>query len=294
MKQQGDVEVGVQFVGETLVCPACGAACPGYDRRPRMWRHLDTMQYRTLVRAEVPRVRCAEHGVQQVPVPWADAQVRFTALFEAMVIDWLQVASVAAVARQCRLSWDQVAGIQARAVRRGLSRRAVAAAPLVGVDETSFQRRHEYVTIVNDLTASAPRVLYVADGRDRAALDGYFAAVGEAGCAQIEMVAMDMWPAYIGSVHDHTAAPIALHKFHIAQHLGAAVDQVIKRHWDGVINAVLTNVTNARAEGINAKIQWIKRQGCGYRNRERFRNAIYVHLGGLDLYPDALAAHTNS
>ena len=62
--EQGDVEVGVEFVGETLVCPACGAACPGYDRRPRMWRHLDTMQYRTLVRAEVPRVRCAEHGVQ--------------------------------------------------------------------------------------------------------------------------------------------------------------------------------------------------------------------------------------
>ena len=122
-------------------------------------------------------------------------QARFTALFEAMAIDWLQVASFAAVARQCRLSWDQVVGIQARAVRRGLSRRAVAAAPRVGVDETSFQRRHEYVTVVNALTASAPRVLHVADGRDRAALDGYFDAVGEAGCAQIAMVAMDMWPA---------------------------------------------------------------------------------------------------
>ena len=67
--ERGDVEVGVELVGETLVCPACGAACPGYDRRRRVWRHLDTMQYRTLVRAEVPRVRCAEHGVQQVPVP---------------------------------------------------------------------------------------------------------------------------------------------------------------------------------------------------------------------------------
>ena len=51
---------------------------------------------------------------------------------------------------------------------------------------------------------------------------------------------------------------------------------------------------SAHSEGINAKIQWIKRQACGYRNRERFRNAIYFHLGGLDLYPDALAAHTNS
>ena len=27
---------------------------------------------------------------------------------------------------------------------------------------------------------------------------------------------------------------------------------------------------------------------------ERFRNAIYFHLGGLDLYPDALATHTKS
>ena len=49
-----------------------------------------------------------------------------------------------------------VAGIQERAVRRGLSRRPVAAATAIGVDETSFQRRHEYVTVVNDLTTSEP------------------------------------------------------------------------------------------------------------------------------------------
>ena len=387
--EEGDVEVGVEFVGERLLCPTCGAACPGYDRRPRLWRHLDTMQYRTLVRGEVPRVRCREHGVQQVPVPWADAQSRFTALFEVMVIEWLKVASIAAVARRCRLSWDQVAGIQERAVTRGLSRRAVSAAALVGVDETSFQRRHDYVTVVNDLTQSEPRVLYVADGRDGAALDDYVDAVGEAGCEQIEMVAMDMWPAYIRSVREHTDALIAFDKFHVAQHLGAAVDQVrrqehralrqqgddrlaktrylwltrrgnmtprqrraftplrtsslrvarawaikecamqlwryrspgwavrmwsrwyewairsrlepvkkvarmIRRHWEGVINAVMTDLTNARSAGINAKIQWIKQQACGYRNRERFRSAIYFHLGGLDLYPDALSAHTNS
>ena len=48
-------------------------------------------------------------------------------------------------------------------------------------------------------------------------------------------------------------------------------------------------------EGLNtsAKIQWINRPASGYRNRERFRNAIYFHLGGLNIYPDALT-HTNS
>ena len=72
------------------------------------------------------------------------------------------------------------------------------------------------------------------------------------------------------------------------------VARMIKRHWDGVIHAILTNVTNARSEATNTKIQYIKRLACGFHNRERFRNAIYYHLGGLDLYPDALAAHTQS
>lgn len=70
---------------------------------------------------------------------------------------------------------------------------------------------------------------------------------------------------------------------------------MIKRHWEGVINAATTGVTNARAEGITSRIQWIKRMACGHRNRESFRNAIYFYLGGLDLYPEALnSAHTKA
>ena len=55
----------------------------------------------------------------------------------------------------------------------------------------------------------------MADGRDRAAIDGYFEAVGEEGCALFAMVAMDMWQAYIGSVREHTDALIAFDKFHV-------------------------------------------------------------------------------
>ena len=51
------------------------------------------------------------------------------------------------------------------------------------------------------------------------------------------------------------------------------VARMIKRHWDGVINAATSSVTNARAEAINSRIQWIKRQACGYRNRQSFREA---------------------
>ncbi|MCL6272355.1 transposase family protein, partial [Sansalvadorimonas sp. 2012CJ34-2] len=46
-----------------LTCPTCGKGCPGYDARVRRWRHLDTCQFRTILEARVPRIKCPEHGV---------------------------------------------------------------------------------------------------------------------------------------------------------------------------------------------------------------------------------------
>ena len=69
---------------------------------------------------------------------------------------------------------------------------------------------------------------------------------------------------------------------------------MIRNDWEGVINAAASKVTNAPAEGINARIQWIKKKANGYRNRESFRLAICFHLGGLDLAPESLAAHTKA
>ena len=374
-----------------LRCPVCQSLCGRHDHRTRRWRHLDTMQYTTILEVDVPRVHCKEHGVHQIRVPWAEESSRFTALFEALVIDWLQETSTQAVARQLRLSWDQVAGIQARAVQRGLARRQKRSPTAIGVDETSFQKRHEYITVVNDLDKGI--VLYVADDRRQEALEGYFKDLGSEGCAALESIAMDMWQPFIAATRafvPEADKKIVFDKFHIAMHLGKAVDRVrrqenrelraqgddrlvktkydwlrnpdnmssdqwrefaplrtsclkvarawaikesamllwgyvkrgwaermwkrwyswairsrlepvkrvarmIKKHWEGVINAATSNVTNARAEGINSKIQWIKRMASGYRNRENFRNAIYFHLGGLDLYPESLkTAHTNS
>jgi transposase len=40
---------------------------------------------------------------------------------------------------------------------------------------------------------------------------------------------------------------------------------------------------------LNSKIKTIKVRSRGFRNKERFKNAIYFHLGGLDLYPDGIA-----
>ena len=75
-----------------------------------------------MIEAKVPRVKCTEHGIKQVKVPWAEDKYRFTAEFESRIIKWLEDASISKVARRFELSWDEVDGIQCRAVKRGLAR----------------------------------------------------------------------------------------------------------------------------------------------------------------------------
>jgi transposase len=386
----GEVEVKVEYAGSVSVaCPACGAAAKRHDTRLRRWRHLPTCQYKTILAAEVPRVRCPEHGVKTLAVPWSEPGSGFTALFEALVIDWLREASISAVARQLDLSWDQVNGVMERAVRRGLARRRLEVPRRLGVDEMSFQKRHEYVTVVADIDRGI--VQHVADGRGKQALAAYYDSFPEGELDRIQTVAMDMWGPYIAATLaalPDAESKIAYDKFHVAMHLGSAVDRVrreesrrlreqgdetltgtkhlwlyhpdrlpekaaarfdllvrkalktsrawmlkelamemweqpdrqaarrifdawyawairsrlapikrvarmIKRHLEGVLNAIVAAVTNARLEGINTMIQGLKRSARGFRNRDRFRNAIYFHLGGLDLYPTAVT-HSDS
>jgi hypothetical protein len=41
-------------------------------------------------------------------------------------------------------------------------------------------------------------------------------------------------------------------------------------------------------EAKSARIQWVKKMACGFRDRERFRIAILFHLRGLALIPRSL------
>ena len=224
----GQLVVKVSLMaGAALGCPRCGRALPGYDRRVRRWRHLDTCQYVTILEADVPRLSCPEHGVVTASVPWAEPDSGFTQLFEALVIDWLKEASIRAVARQVGVSWGAIDRIMQRAVSRGLARRKALTPRRLYVDETSFRKRHDYVTVVTD--SQAGHVLHVADERRTDSLAGFYAELSDAQKADIEAVSMDMWPAYINATRAHVPGAddkIAFDRFHVARLLGEAVDQV--------------------------------------------------------------------
>ena len=64
-----------------------------------------------------------------------------------------------------------------------------------------------------------------------------------------------------------------------------AVADMIHSRLQNVVSYCTHRITNGVAEGLNSKIMSIKRKCCGFRNPENFKNAIYFHCGGLDLYP---------
>jgi transposase len=63
------------------------------------------------------------------------------------------------------------------------------------------------------------------------------------------------------------------------------VARTIKDKLRGSINAVVLITDNGGAESISSRIKLIKLRSRGFRNKARFRNAIYFHPGRLDLYP---------
>lgn len=74
------VEIDVQWPTDHQVeCPDCQRSCAIKDHREeRRWRHLDTMQFQTIIKSRVPRAECIVH--------------RRTTLhfqFENSIIDWV-------------------------------------------------------------------------------------------------------------------------------------------------------------------------------------------------------------
>lgn len=252
--EEGQVDIYLKHREEvSWACPECGQVVPLYDHQPeRQWRHLDTCQYRTILHAAPPRSNCPAHGIRVVKLPWAEPSSRFTMLLERLVIDWLRAASQQAVGGLLQLSWDEIHRIMERAVERGLERRQAEPVDYVGVDEKAFRKGHQYLTLVNDLEGS--RVLYVAEERKQTSLDGFWETLTEEQRKGIRAVATDMWDPYLASLHEHlpeAEKKIVFDKFHIARHLGEAVDKVRRRE-----NRELRAAGDLRL--IGTKYDWLR------------------------------------
>ena len=222
------VEIEVEWDPQApVVCAQCGRECPRHDHAPeRRWRHLDVMQFTTLIRARVPRSRCPEHGVDTVRVPWAEPGSRFTLHFEAFAVQVIEACrSLTQAADLLRLNWDSVQRIVERAVARGLMRRDTTAVRRVGLDEKSFGRGQDYISLMTDLDER--RVLEVVSGRDTPSALALWQTLSTEQRAAVVAAAMDMGANFAAATRQAAPQAAVVHdKFHVVKHLNEAVDKV--------------------------------------------------------------------
>jgi transposase len=252
--QTREVTALVEFKdNEPLLCPECHKTGKLHDHRRRKWRHLDSCNHKTLIEASIPRVECQEHGVKQVPVSWAEKNSRFTLEFESVVLLWLKDDPISTVAENFGISWDEVDGIMSRAISRGLKRRTTIQTKCIGIDETAFQKRHEYVTVILDKENDI--VIDILDDRKAETLQNWFKTQQIADFKKMESISMDMWDPFISAVKENFENAdklIAFDRFHVSQHFGKAIDKVRSEEHRAFESSKEFNPL------IRSKYQWLK------------------------------------
>jgi transposase len=210
------------------LCGNCFRVCAtGYDHRLREWRHTDLGETRVYLRFSLARVKCRRCGPTTQLVPWADHGAWHTYDFEDLVAYKAQGADQTRVAKDMRISWATVGKIVERVVTRKLGDASGLLDDLrrIGLDELSFRKHHEYVTIIVDHDHS--RVVWVGEGKSSETVGRFFEALGSERSAKLELVSMDMSPAYKSAVKEHAPnAEIVFDRFHVQRLAHNALDQV--------------------------------------------------------------------
>ena len=229
--------VGVEFADDGLLvdvaptwrtprCSGCGHGCPGYDRqRGRRWRHLDLAGMKFHLRYDTRRVDCPRCGVTVEHVPWADVGSWFTRPFEDHAGYLAQRCDQTTVSKLMRVAWTTVGDLIQRVVARHQRGDLLDGLTHIGVDELSYRRHHEYVTVVVDHLAG--RIVWAHEGKNADTLKAFFAELGVERVAKLEAVTIDMSAAYIKAVTEASPhAQIIFDRFHVQRLAQTALDEV--------------------------------------------------------------------
>ena len=237
--------------GARFACPEPGcvqASCSVHDTDDKSWRHLDFFEHQAYLSARVPRVRCAEHGVHPVNVPWARPGSGFTLLFEVAMLTYAKQMPIAPLAKMAREHDTRIWRVIEHHVNKARAGMEFSEVTEIGMDETSARRGQDYVSIFMDLKER--RVMFATEGRDALTVKAFaedLKAHGGDPTTQIERVCCDMSPAFIKGIKEHlstesqdaheadgivvAAAPghqpqIVFDRYHVVAKANEAVDEV--------------------------------------------------------------------
>lgn len=220
------IAVDVKPTARVPYCSGCGHAAPHvHDKRQRCWRHLDLAGMDLRLRYTLRRVDCERCGTTVEMVPWAETGSWFTLDFEDQVGFFAQKTDQTTIAKLMGVAWRTVGSIIRRVTTRLLPADLLDNLKRIGIDELSYRKNHEYITVVLD--HDTKRVVWARPGKDAATLAEFFKELGPERCEKLEAVTLDMSGAFVKAVTDAGLQPkMIFDRFHVEHLAHDAVDEV--------------------------------------------------------------------
>jgi len=198
-----------------------------YDTVKKTWKHLNFFQHECYLHARVPRIKRDDGKVRLIPPPWSGVVSGFTLLFEALLIQLCKSMPVHNVSQLTGVSDHKIWRVLSTYVTGAKFDEDYSQLKVVGMDETSVAKGHQYITLFVDLKQR--KTLHISDGKDNQTVADFAEIIEEhkGKREQITDVSCDMSPAFIKGVKEHLPeAKITFDKFHILKIINEAVDKV--------------------------------------------------------------------
>jgi transposase len=264
-----------------------GSESSAYDTVERVWQHLNFFQHSCFLHARVPRVKTSDGEIHQVNVPWARSGSGFTLLFEAYTMLLIESEMPVSKVSSCvRVTAPRIWRVFAYWINLAVSKDNLKEVHQVGMDETSRRKGHNYITIFADLETR--RVIHACQGKDAATEESFVESLEKKGGNRqnIEVVSMDMSPAFISGVMEHLAnACLVFDKFHLIQSLNKALDEVriaerkgndlLKGHKYTVLKKY-DNLSSTKKSELDYVLMMYPKLGEAYRLRELFCDVFSI------------------
>lgn len=256
-----------------------------YDRTRRRVRDLSCGEHRVWLDLELRRVDCRNCGmVKRERLEFLIEHARHTCRYARYIGRRCASSTIKDVAEEERLDWQTVKELDKQYMREQLERASQPNPRIVGLDEVSVHKGHDYRIVVSDLEKHRP-IWFGGQDRKEASMDQFYAFLGEKKAKKIRLIVMDMWPAFRNSAARHAPqAAILFDKFHVMKNLGEALDKIRKQEYAQVSGkgrrfikgqkyALLSHAQNLRADArknLKLLLAANKRLNTAYMLKESF------------------------
>lgn len=142
-----------------------------------------------------------------------------------------RTSTIKDVAKELHLDWKTVKDLDKQYMQEQLKRSGKPHPKVIGIDEISVRKGHEYRIVASDLEKHTP-IWFGGKDRSEESMDEFYGYIGEKASKNIRLAVMDMWKAFEKSAKKNIPqAAILYDKFHVMKHLGEALDTVRKQEY---------------------------------------------------------------